>query len=264
MGWVENKLDYAGDRIEKAVEHAAGQMSEVVREGIAEAGTELREVVVDASREVDVRLERISEELAAQRKFTKSDVKELVDYAAERLGSTLDDRMRVMREEIGQLVQQKVEYLKSEVDDFFVRRQQDLARERRRLMANILIAVAASVAVAGVSYVYHRGGAGTLDLFDLFRILFVSITGGYAVYLIVNLAIKYSRMSEHRKDLLFVAARYWGVLRPSSLFGHVVLLLAIVGIYVLLFFPDVLAGLPGGEQLAEWLRSLGLARTGAR
>lgn len=252
MGWVENKLDYAGDRLERAVEHAAEQMNGVVREGIAQAGGELRDVLLDTSREVDAKLDKISVELHNQRSFTKTDVKELVDYAAEKLGLTLDERVRVMRTEITELVQEKVEYLKSEVDAFFIQRQQDLARERRRLLTNILIAVAASVMVAVVSYVYHRVGEGSLDVFGLFRIVFVSLSGGYAVYLVVNLMMKYFRMTEHRKDLVYLATRYWGVLRPQSVFGHVLILLVIAVLYVALFFPEILSQVGIPESLRNW------------
>lgn len=257
MGWVENKLDYAGDRLEKAVEHAADKLNLVVREGIAEAGSELRDVVVATSREVDGKLDKISEELSSQRHFTKSDVKELVDYAADRIGATLDQRIRIMRSEITDLVQEKVEYLKAEVDQFFIQRQRELAQERRRLIANVLIAVVASIAVAAVSYVYHRADTGTTDVFSLFRIVFLSLTGGYAVYLVVNLALKYSRMAEHRKDLLFVAARYWGVLRPQSVLGHLVVLLLIALVYGLMLFPETLAQMTGTGALLKWLRGLG-------
>lgn len=259
MGWVDNKIDHAGERLERAVGHAADRLDGVVKEGIGQARVELREVLLEASREVDSKLDKISEELSSQRHFTKSDVKELVDYAAERLGQTVDERVRVMREEIAGLVQEKVEYLKQEVDRFFIQRQQDLARERRRLAANVLIAVTASLLVAAVSYVYHRAGEGALDVFGLFRIVFVSLTGGYAVFLVVNLMIKYFRMSEHRKDMVFLAARYWGVLRPASVLGHVLLLAAIASAYLLLFFPDVVGGV-GGDVVAGWLRKLGLGR----
>lgn len=259
MGWVDNKINHAGERLEQAVEHAAGQLQNVVRDGLGQARTELRDVLLEASREVDTKLDKISDELSSQRHFTKTDVKELVDYAADRLGQTVDQRVRVMREEIAGLVQEKVEYLKHEVDRFFIQRQQDLARERRRLAANVLIAVTASLLVAAVSYVYHRAGEGALDVFGLFRIAFASLTGGYAVYLVVNLLIKYFRMSEHRKDMVFLAARYWGVLRPASVLGHVLLLAAIAAAYLLLFFPDVVAGV-GGDVVAGWLRKLGLAR----
>lgn len=260
MGWVEKKLDYAGDRLEQAVEHAADKLNDVVREGIAQAGGELRNVLLDTSREVDEKLDMISTELSSQRHFTKSDVKELVDYAAEKLGSTMDERIQVMRTEITALVEEKVEYLKSEVDSFFIQRQQDLARERRRLIANILIAVAASLVVAAVSYVYHQVGEGGLHVFDLFRILFVSLTGGYAVYLVVNLMLKYSRMTEHKKDLLYFATRYWGMLRPGSVFGHVVILLVIGLIYVALFSPETLAQLGGADVFSKWFGKLGGAK----
>jgi hypothetical protein len=258
MGWMDRKIDHAGDRLEQAVEHAAEKLNGVVRDGIAQARTELRDVLLDASQEVDQKLEMISQELHSQRHFTKSDVKELVDYAAERLGQTADERMRVMRAEIADLVQEKVEYLKVEVDNFFIQRQQDLARERQRLVANILLAVTASLLVAGISYVYHRAGEGRLDVFGLFRILFVSLTGGYAVYLAVNLLMKYFRMTEHKKDLVFLAARYWGVLRPASVLGHAILLAAIGGLYVLLFFPEVL-GQMGADKVLDWLKGLGAA-----
>lgn len=107
MGWVENKLDYAGGRLEHAVEVAAGELNQVVREGIREAGGELREVVLEASREVDQKLATISDELARQRTFTKTDVKELVDYAAEQMGATIDARMGSLRGEINGLIQKK-------------------------------------------------------------------------------------------------------------------------------------------------------------
>jgi vacuolar-type H+-ATPase subunit H len=258
MGWVDNKIDHAGDRIERAVEHAADRLQGVVKEGVGQARVELREVLLEASREVDAKLDKISEELSNQRHFTKADVKELVDYAAERLGQTVDERVRVMRGEIAGLVEEKVEYLKGEVDRFFIQRQQDLARERRRLVANILLAVTASLLVAAVSYVYHRAGEGGLDVFGLFRILFASLTGGYAVYLVVNLLIKYFRMTEHRKDLVFLAARYWGVLRPASVLGHLLLLAAIAAVYVLLFFPEALEAVGAGAA-ARWLRGLGIS-----
>lgn len=259
MGWVDNKINHAGDRLEQAVEHAADKLQGVVRDGIGQARVELRDVLLETSREVDEKLDKISGELSSQRHFTKTDVKELVDYAAERLGETVDQRVRVMREEIAGLVQEKVEYLKQEVDRFFIQRQQDLARERRRLVANIVLAVTASLLVAAVSYVYHRAGEGRMDVFGLFRILFVSLTGGYAVYLVINLLNKYFRMTEHKKDMVFLAARYWGVLRPASVLAHLLLLAGIAAIYVLLFFPDVVGAL-GGDAVAGWLRTLGLGR----
>ncbi|MGD9786628.1 MAG: hypothetical protein AB7U30_01605 [Sulfuricellaceae bacterium] len=261
MTWFKSEMDYAGQRLERAVEVAADKLNGVVKEGIAEAGAELREVVTGASREVDAKLDKISAELHNQRQFTKDDVRELVDYAAERLGATIDDRVRVMKEEITDLVQQKVEYLKGEVDDFFVQRQQDLARERRRLVINILIAVAASVGVAAFSLMYHRLVAGSLDLYGLFRIVFLSLTGGYGAWLLVNLARRYLRMSEHRKDAVFLAMRYWGVLRPESVFGQVLVLTFLLAIFILLMLPETFAHWTGSPWLAEWALRL---RGGAR
>ncbi len=254
--WFKGEMDYAGQRLEQAVEHAAGKISDVVREGVAQAGAELRDVVQGAGREVDAKLDKISQELHSQRSMTREDVRELVDYAAEKLGATLDERIRVMRGEITELVQEKVEYLKSEVDDFFVQRQQDLARERRRLIINVFIAVGASVLVGLVSLLYHKLVAGGLDLFALFRVIFVSLTGGYAAWLLVNLARRYMRLAEHRKDMVFLAMRYWGVLRPESLFVHVAIFGLLAGAYALLLFPEGVARLLGSEWLLEWVRQV--------
>lgn len=264
MGWVENKLDYAGGRLEHAVEVAASELNQVVRDGIREAGGELRDVVLETSREVDHKLATISDELARQRNFTKSDVKELVDYAAERMGETLDARMGNFRNEINELLESKVEYFKREVDTFFIRRQRDLARERRRLVANVLLAGCSSLAVGGVSLLYHRVNAGTgLDVFTVFRIVFASLAGGYAVYLLVNVLLKLTRMAEHKKDTLFVVMRYWGVLKPQSIFMQVAVLVVMAVVYVLLFFPDFLW--PGGLSPAPalWLQWLQWLKTSA-
>lgn len=260
MAWFEKEMDYARESLEKvsrtAIEEAAGKLDGVVREGIVQASGELREVVSDASREVDAKLDKISAELHSQRSLTKDDVKELVDYAADRLGATIDERVRVMKAEITGLVQERVEYLKHEVDSFFIQRQQDLARERRRLIANILIAVAASIAMGALSLMYHRALIGGMDMYGLFRVVFLSLTGGYAVYLFVKLVIKYRQMSEHRKDMVFLAMKYWGVLRPESLFGHVVLILVLIAFYAVLFFPLEIAQWIGSDTLIRWAGSL--------
>lgn len=256
MTWFQKEMDYARENLEQvsrsAIDHASEKLDGVVREGIAQASGEMREVVLDASREVDAKLDKISAELHSQRQFTKSDVKEMVDYAAERLGATLDERTRVMKAEIASLVQDKVEYLKYEVDAFFIQRQQDLARERRRLIANVLIAVTASLAMGIVSLLFHRVGQGSLDMLGIFRIVFASLGGGYLVYLLVNMVIKYRRMSEHRKDFVFLTMKYWGILRPESLFSHALLAVILLALGALLFFPESLGRWLGSETLLRW------------
>ena len=260
MAWFEKEMDYARESLEQvsrtAIDEAAEKLDGVVREGIVQASGELREVVSGASREVDAKLDKISAELHSQRSLTKDDVKELVDYAADRLGATIDDRVRVMKVEITGLVQDRVEYLKREVDGFFIQRQQDLARERRRLIANILIAVAASITMGALSLMYHRALLGGVDMYSLFRVVFLSLTGGYGVYLVVKLVLKYRSMSEHKKDLVFLAMKYWGVLRPESVFGHVLLILMLLVLYAVLFFPLEIADWLGNETLIRWVSGL--------
>jgi hypothetical protein len=149
-----------------------------------------------------------------------------------------------------------VEYLKHEVDNFFIQRQQDLARERRRLIANVLIAVTASLAMGILSLMFHRVGQGSLDMLGIFRIVFASLGGGYLVYLLINMVIKYRRMSEHRKDFVFLTMKYWGILRPESLFSHVIVLMALLVLGGLLVFPEYLGRWLGSEALLRWAAQL--------
>ena len=248
--WFREEIDYARESISsasrEAIDRAGERLSEVVRDGVEIAGRELREVVEGAGREIDQKLDKISEELHSQRQFTKDDVRELVDYAAVQLSTVLDDRIAVMKREITSLVREKTEYFKTEVDGFFIQRQKDLARERRRMVANIALAAAASLAVAliGLWYKGYIGGA-EVDMFTIFRIVLAALTGGYGVYLGVTLLTRWMRLSEHRKDLIFLASRYWGVLRPSSVFGTLLLLVLSALLLLLLAFPYEMAGLLG-------------------
>ncbi len=257
MAWFQKEMDYAKESLAEAsqgaIDRAGERLSEVMSEGVRLAGRELREVVESASREIDAKLDKISEELHSQRQFTKDDVRELVDYAADRLSQVLDERIAVMKREISELVKEKTEYFKQEVDAFFIQRQQDLARERRRMVLNIALAMAASLAVGlvGLWYKGYIGGA-EVDMFTVFRIVLAALTGGYGVYLVVNLLTRWLRLSEHRKDMLFLAARYWGVLRPASVFGTFVLLILSAVVLLLLAFPEQVADLlglpwPGGK-----------------
>lgn len=250
MAWFQKEMDYARESLaaasQAAIDRAGERLSEVIGEGVRMAGKELRQVVESASHEIDAKLDKISEELHSQRQFTKDDVRELVDYAAERLSQVLDERIASMKREISDLVQEKTEYFKAEVDGFFIQRQQDLARERRRMVLNIALAMAASlgVAIVGLWYKGFIGGA-EVDMFTVFRIVLAALTGGYGVYLAVNLLTRWLRLSEHRKDMLFLAARYWGVLRPGSVFGTFVLLILSAVVLLLLAFPEQVAGLLG-------------------
>lgn len=256
MAWFEKEMDYARDSLAAAsgaiIERAGERMGEVMREAVDHAGTELREVVGDASREIDAKLDKISDELHAQRQFTKDDVRELVDYAADRFAATLDQRIAVMKSEISSLVAEKTEYFKAEIDSFFIRRQQDLARERRRLAFNILLAFVASLTVGAVSLFYK--GLNQLDMLSAFRIVLASLAGGYGVYVAVRMLRHWQNLAEHEKDVVYVAARYWGWLRPGSVAGSFVLLVFLGLVSLSLLFPDEAARLLHLETLLHRLR----------
>lgn len=257
MAWFEKEMNYAKESLAEvsgqAIDRAGERLSGVVKDGVSEAGRELRDVILHASEEIDAKLDKISQELHDQRQFTKDDVKEMVDYAADKLSTVLDERVAVAKREISSLVQEKVEYFKEEIDDFFIRRQEDLARERRRLLINVLIAVTASLLVGAVSWLYHRWVGGVLDIFGVFRILLASLTGGYLVYLTISFVRHWLTMSEHKKDAMYITMRYWGVLRPESIFMNVLLLCALALLLGLLLFPEILSALPGGKALLDFV-----------
>ncbi|MDD3530066.1 MAG: hypothetical protein PHS77_09350 [Gallionellaceae bacterium] len=259
MAWFKKEMDYARDSLanasEAAIDRAGERLSTVVQDGVRVAGQELKDVIAGASREIDAKLDKISVELHNQRQFTKDDVRELVDYAADKLSAVLDDRIQVMKHEISDLVEEKTEYFKTEVDSFFIQRQQDLARERRRMVVNIGLAFVASLAVGGVSLFYRGLDRGPVDMLTVFRIVLASLAGGYVVFLAASLLNRWLAMSEHRKDALFLAARYWGWLRPGSLFGTFLVLTVLLLFAVILVFPEEavrmlhLRGLLGGLTL---------------
>lgn len=253
MAWFQKEMDYARDSLaeaaEKSIDKAGERLSLVVQDGVREAGSELKDVIAGASREIDAKLDKISQELHNQRQFTKDDVKELVDYAADRLSGVLDERMQVMKHEISELVQEKTEYFKAEVDGFFIQRQRDLARERRRLVINIALAFIASLVVGAVSLFYKGLGDRPMDMLTIFRIVLASLAGGYGVYLAGSMLHRWLSMSEHRKDALFLAARYWGWLRPASIVSTILVLLVLVLLSGVLLFPDEAASLLG---VGDW------------
>jgi hypothetical protein len=257
MALFDKTIDHAKESLSQvsreAIDHAGERLADVVKVGVSQAGTELKDVIWQASQEIDAKLDKISDELHEQRQFTKDDVRELVDYAGEKLGALMDERIVHAKSEISSLVQEKVEYFKREIDGFFIERQRDLARERRRLFINVAIAVLASLSLGFVSWLYHQYLGGGLDVFAIFRIVLASLMGGYTAYLAVKLLRRWLSMSEHRKDTLFLVSRYWGVLRPESIFGTVILVCLMAVLAGLLLFPDQIAHLTGSEK---WLKAL--------
>lgn len=257
MALFDKTIDHAKESLaevsREAIDHAGERLADVVKVGVSQAGTELKDVIWKASQEIDAKLDKISDELHEQRQFTKDDVRELVDYAGEKLGTLMDERIVHAKAEFSSLVQEKVEYFKREIDSFFIERQRDLARERRRLFINVAIAILASLSLGFVSWLYHQYLGGGLDVFAIFRIVFASLMGGYAAYLAVKLLRRWLSMSEHKKDTLFLVSRYWGVLRPESIFGTVVLVCLMAVLVGFLLFPDQIAQLTGSEK---WLKAL--------
>jgi len=257
MAFFDKTIEHAKDSLaevsREAIDLAGERLSGVVKDGVAQAGTELKDVIWRASQEIDAKLDKISDELHEQRQFTKDDVRELVDYAGEKLGTLMDARIAHAKAEFSSLVQDKVEYFKREVDSFFIERQRDLARERRRLFINVAIAILASLSLGFVSWLYHQYLGGGLDVFAIFRIVFASLAGGYGAYLAVKLLRRWLSMSEHRKDTLFLVSRYWGVLRPESIFGTLILVCLMAALVGFLLFPDQIAHFAGGEK---WLKAL--------
>ena len=93
----EKTIGHAKDSLaevsREAIDRAGERLSGVVKEGVSQAGTELKDVIWEASQEIDAKLDKISDEIHAQRQFTNDDVRELVDYAGEKLGTLMDERI---------------------------------------------------------------------------------------------------------------------------------------------------------------------------
>lgn len=221
---------------EKTIDYARDSLIAASEAAVERAGERMGQVVDNASQAIDQKLDKISHELHSQRQFTKDDVRELVDYAAVQLSNVLDQRIAVMRREITGLVEEKTEYFKKEIDDFFITRQQDLARERRRMIINILLAAGAALGVGAVSLFYK--GVREWDLLTVFRVVLASLAGGYSVWLVASLLRGWLRMTEHKKDMVFLAARYWGWLRPASIFSTLVVLAILSLLSLALMFPN--------------------------
>jgi hypothetical protein len=66
----------------------------------------------------------------------------------------------------------------------------------------------------------------------------------------------YRQMSEHRKDLVFLTMKYWGFLKPESLFAHLLLILVLLALYGLIFYPDTLVRLTGSDLLRKWIGAM--------
>ena len=228
---------------EKTIDYARDSLIAASEAAVDKAGNRLGEVVENASQAIDQKLDKISLELHNQRSLTKDDVRELVDYAADKLSVVLDERIAIMRREITELVQEKTEYFKAEIDSFFIQRQQDLARDRRRLVMNIVLAAGAALAVGAISLFYK--GIPEWDLLTVFRVVLAALAGGYGVWLAVSMLRRWTMMSEHRKDMFFVAARYWGWLQPTSVFSALVVLAMLVVLSLALAFPNEVMRLIG-------------------
>jgi hypothetical protein len=166
---------------------------------------------------------------------------------ATKLSVVLDQRIEVMRQQITQLVEEKTEYFKAEIDDFFIKRQMDLARERRRLALNIVLASGAALAVRA-QFRCSTKASSEWDMLTVFRVVLASLAGGYSVWLVLSLLRGWLRMSEHRKDMVFLAARYWGWLRPASIFSTLAIMLLLALMSLVLVFPQGSSG-PGCNQL---------------
>lgn len=232
---------------EKTIDYARESLIAASEAAVDRAGDRLGQVVDNASQAIDEKLDKISQELHSQRSMTKDDVREMVDYAAERLTVVLDERIAVMRREITGLVEEKTEYFKAEIDAFFIQRQKDLARERRRLLINIVLASGAALAVGAISLFYK--GIREWDLLTVFRVVMASLAGGYGVWLVLSLVRGWLRMTEHKKDMVFVAARYWGWLRPTSIFSSLLVLAILAILSLVLMFPNEALELIGNPIL---------------
>ncbi len=204
-------------------------MANWFKDEIEHLGARLDKTIALAGSQAEDKISRLSEELHAQRKFTREDIEYLIDYAAERFGATVDSRIEKLRHETSQLITQKIEHIRFELSAA-------AAEQKRVALRNAGIAVFASIGVGVVSLLYRKYGHGEVALVDVFRSVLLALAVGHGLWLAFRAFSHYLLTSRVRRNAIVVSLRYFEVLRPKGAFGHLGLFLLLVAVWLLVTF----------------------------
>ncbi|MES2553784.1 MAG: hypothetical protein V4588_08950 [Pseudomonadota bacterium] len=203
------EIEMLGDRMDQAV---------------TLAGQQLNEVVERASDQLDDRIKQVSDAVHDQRQLTKTDIEALIDYATVSLGKVLDERIEKLRIESSTMITDKIEQVRSELSEA-------ATEQKRGAIRNAMVAVAASIIVGMISIYYKKYLGGDINLVDIFRSVLLSLTVGYAVWLIFKQVSAYIQSSRLKRNAVIVGLRYFDVLRPKGALWQFFGLAAIIGLW---------------------------------
>lgn len=174
-------------------------------------------------------IEKAGDEISAQRSLTKSDIEHLIQYAAQQFGQVLDERIEKARHETSELVVSKIAHMREQLSEA-------AAEQKRVALRNASVAVGASMVVGVLSIYYKKYVHGDIDLLDVFRSIMLAFASGYFALLCFRGFHRFFQSSSLTRNGVVVGLRYFDVLRPRGAWGHVALLVVVVGLWGLLNF----------------------------
>lgn len=204
----------------------------IIRESIQEAESAISRVISESSKQLDIKIDKIADEIHNQRKITKQDIEELIDYASNKFADVVDERVNNLRHQVSELVDSKTQFIKIELENAAL-------RSRKQLWMNASVAIGTSILIAIVAVFYKRLGNNEIDLFTIFRIIFMSMTVGSLALLILKLWRRYANLNIASKTMIQVLSGYAGMLRPNGAVGLFAFTIALALVWVLLVFYEI-------------------------
>ena len=201
----------------------------VIRDSIQDAEVAISKAIGESSRQLDIKIDKIANEIHNQRKITKQDIEQLIDYASCKFAEAVDERVNNLRHQVSELVDAKAQLLKDELENAAV-------RSRKQLWMNASVAIGTSILIAIIAVFYKRLGNNEIDLFTTFRIIFMSMTIGAFTLLLLKLWRKYISMNLNSKNLIQVVTSYAGMFRPNGAAGLFIITLVLALVWMLLVF----------------------------
>lgn len=238
---LEHSILLAGSEIQARIETAGKELTAQRRGGVAEIGERLDQSIRLAGSEIRERVEEISRELHTQRSLTKEDLKEVIDYATASFGTALDQRIDKLKHETSTLVTDKVYELRDQLTAA-------AEEQKRNTLRNVSITLLGSILVGILSLLYQRVLHGDLNLINVFRAIFFTLTCSQLIWVLVRAFQRYRKASVEEKKLAFAAIHYFGIIRPDGILGHLGIFILLASALVALNFWKPISSFIGGAQ----------------
>jgi hypothetical protein len=178
-------------------------------------------------------IEKAGHEISTQRTLTKGEIEHLIQYAAEQFGNAIDARIEKARLETSELITSKLTQFREQVGEA-------AAEQKRVAIQNASVAVGASILVGIVSLYYKQHFHGEVELIDVFRSVLLAMGAGYLAWMAFKFAHGYLQTTRFKRNAVVVGLKYFDVLRPKGVIGHLAIFGLIVCAWGLLNFGDKL------------------------